>query len=642
MCGISGILSDRPIKPGRLEAMTRALAHRGPDGEGFWVNGARRPGDPHLGLGHRRLAIVDLSGAGAQPMTNEDGRLTIVFNGEIYNHEALRRELADRHPFRSRSDTEVLLHGWEEEGSAFLRRLDGMFAFAVWDARDASLTLGRDPVGEKPLLYAQAGGEFLFASEMAALLRDAAVARDIDPEALSHYLAWNAVPAPWTMLRGVRRLGPGRLLRVSRGKIEESIYWTPSPCADPPVHRAEAQSRLRAALERSVALRLRGDVPAGAFLSGGIDSTILAGLAARASAGPLRTFSVGFEGQPAFDERAAAREAARMHGTLHTEIVLDPREALREAEAFLSEIDEPFADSSAIPTSLVSRHTRSEVKVALSGDGADELFAGYWKYVAESFAGPYARLPAALRRRLAALAARMPDDRRTPAGESLRRVRKFLSRFQSDAPSRYVGWMLVFDAAARAEILAHEPDASFPVPEQLVAGLCRASGAPDALGAMLEADLRHTLPTDMLAKVDRMSMRHGLEVRVPYLAPEILSLALAIPARWKLQGTRRKAILIDACADLIPRALRRRPKRGFEIPLAEWLRGDLRPLLEDLLGEASLRRGGLFRPEAVGRLVTEHLDRRADHAARLWGLVVFRAWQDRLGAALPPAGPGGT
>ncbi len=386
-----------------------------------------------------------------------------------------------------------------------------------------------------------------------------------------------------------------------------------------------------------MALRLRGDVPAGAFLSGGIDSTIVVGLAARASSGPLRTFSVGFEGQPAFDERAAAREVARMHGTLHTEIVLDPREALSEAESFLSEIDEPFADSSAIPTSLLARHTRSEVKVALSGDGADELFAGYWKYVAETFAGPYMQLTKAVRLGLARLARNIPDDRRTFAGESARRLRKFLSRFQDDAAVRYVSWMLVFDASARRDLLKDALIPSAADPEAMVAALCRSSSSPDVLGAMLDADLRHTLPTDMLAKVDRMSMRHGLEVRVPFLAPEVVSLARSIPARWKLRGTRRKAILIDACADLIPPALRRRPKRGFEIPLAEWLRGDLRPLVGDLLGESSLRRRGIFCPGTVSNLLREHQERRADHASRIWSLLVFCAWQDRVGPA-PPAG----
>ncbi|MFQ5456842.1 MAG: asparagine synthase (glutamine-hydrolyzing) [Myxococcota bacterium] len=640
MCGISGILSAGPVKPGRIENMTRALAHRGPDGEGVWRNRNRRPGEPHVSFGHRRLAIVDLSPAGAQPMTNEDGRFTIVFNGEIYNHAALRSDLSNRHPFRSRSDTEVLLHGWEEEGSAFLERAEGMFAFAIWDASDASLTLGRDRLGEKPLLYAQAGGEFLFASELGALARDPAIRREIDPAALHHYLAWNAIPHPWTILRGVRRLGPGRTLHVAGGKIAESVYWAPGPGSITPADEKEGRARLRASLDKSVRLRLRGDVPVGAFLSGGVDSTIITGLAARASEAPLRTFSVGFKGQSAFDERAFAAEVARFHGTLHTEIVLDPRDALEEVAALLAEIDEPFADSSAVPTSLLCRHARSRVKVALSGDGADELFAGYWKYAGESIAAAYGRVPIRLRRRLARLAEMIPEDRRSARGESLRRMRKFLVRFEPDPALRHVAWMLVFGAAHRRDLLLEsgpggaEKLAPFASPEAHAVEEYRAGGMHDPLGAMLRADLAHTLPADMLAKVDRMSMRHGLEVRVPFLAPEVVSLALAMPSRWKLRGMRRKAVLVDACRDLIPEGLRRRPKRGFELPVAEWFRGPLRPLLEEMLGGDALGRQGVFRPRAVRMLLDDHLARRADHAPRLWNLLVFTAWHQRvMGAA---------
>ncbi len=634
MCGISGILSPRTIKTGRLESITRALSHRGPDGKGAWRNRTRRPGEPHVELGHRRLSIVDLTPAGAQPMTNEDGRLTIVFNGEIYNHKALRRELSSRHPFRSRSDTEVLLHGWEEEGSAFLQRVDGMFAFAIWDATDASLTLARDRIGEKPLFFAEAGDEFLFASELGALTRDPAVSLDLDPGALHHYLAWSVIPAPRTIFRGVRSLPPGRILHVGDGKIEESIYWSPRRAAEAPVDQGEARVRLRAALEASVAARLRGDVPVGAFLSGGIDSTIITGLAARASDAPLRTFNIGFEGQSAFDERDCAREAARYHGTIHTEIVLDPREALREVETLLGEMDEPFADSSAVPTSLLSRHTRSQVKVALSGDGADELFAGYWKYVGESFAERYARVPPRLRRALSRLAGSLPDDRRSARGESLRRIRKFLSRFESDPALRHVAWMQVFTPMQRRDLLADGPTVAAQEaeesPEENLVRLYRTARSPDSLGAMLETDLRHTLPSDMLTKVDRMSMRHGLEVRTPFLAPNVISLALAMPSQWKLRGRRRKAILVDACADLIPPSLRNRPKRGFELPVAEWFRGDLKALLAETLSEETVRRQGIFRPDAVRRLLEEHQARRADHAGRLWNLLVFSRWHDRV------------
>ena len=643
MCGISGVVSPRPIDPARLEAMTRALAHRGPDGGGVWIGrAAGGPTRPHVGLGHRRLAIVDLSPAGAQPMTNEDGRLTIVFNGEVYNHEALRRDLATRHPFASRCDTEVLLHGWEEEGSAFLDRVDGMFALALWDARDASLTLARDRIGEKPLLVAWIGDDFVFASELGALLADPAFPREIDPEGLDHYLTWSAIPAPWTIFQAARRLAPGTLLRVSDGKAIETAWYVPSPDPDPPATEAEGRARLRERLEASVRSRLSGDVPVGAFLSGGMDSSVIAGLASRAMGGRLRTFTVGFEGAGPFDERACAREVARTYGTDHTEIVLSPAEAIAEVSALLDTLDEPFGDSSAIPTSLVSRHARRAVKVVLSGDGADELFAGYWKYVAESLSPWYAKLPAGLRRALARGGAALPEDRRSAAGEALRRARKFLLQFEAQPAARHAAWMRLLDAAAKADLLAAADPALWARTDSLVERLYHESRTEDVLNAMLSVDLRHTLPTDMLAKVDRMSMRHGLEVRVPYLDPKVVSLALAIPSAWKLRGRRRKAILFDACADLVPRALRRRPKRGFEIPLGEWFRGPLRELLEDTLSETTLRRQGIFRPEAVASLKEEHLSRRRDHASRLWCLLVFCAWHRRvLGGGPSSTGQGG-
>jgi asparagine synthase (glutamine-hydrolysing) len=617
--------------------MTRALAHRGPDGGGVWISRAPAPdGDVHVGLGHRRLAIVDLSGAGAQPMSTPDGRFTIVFNGEVYNHPALRADLSARHAFRSRSDTEVLLHGWAEAGSAFLDRVEGMFALAIWDARERVLTLARDAFGEKPLFYASLESSFLFASELSAFLADPGFPRAIDPDALDHYLTWSAVPAPWTIFAAARRLPPGCLLRVEAGgpgappKLHEAAWFTPRPAADPPATGREARARLRAAIEASVRARLTGDVPVGAFLSGGIDSSILVGVAARASEGTLRTFSVGFEGAGPFDERAFAREVAQMHGTRHTEIALSRRDALAEANALLDTLDEPFGDSSAIPTSLVSRHARAHVKVALSGDGADELFAGYWKYAAEALAPVYAGIPAPLRRALARLAAGLPEDRRTPAGEALRRARKFLTRFDADPAARHAAWMRVFDADSKRALLV-EPDGDrFRRTEALVDRLFREAHGADPLAAMLHADLRHTLPTDMLAKVDRMSMRHGLEVRVPYLDPGVVALALAIPSRWKLRGARRKAILIDACGDLLPRRLRRRPKRGFEIPLAEWFRADLRDVLHDTLAEPAIRAQGLLRPGAVARLLREHDTRARDHAARLWNLLVLCAWHRRV------------
>jgi asparagine synthase (glutamine-hydrolysing) len=610
--------------------MIRRVGHRGPDGEGTWFHRADDGPGPSVGLAHRRLALVDLSPAASQPMTNEDGRFTIVFNGEIYNHVALRVDLSKRHPFRSRSDTEVLLHGWEEEGSAFLDRVDGMFAFAIWDAHDASLTLARDRIGEKPLIYAWVNDEFLFASELGALLADPAFPREIDPEALEHYLAWNAIPAPSTIFQAARKLRPGHLLRIVGGKEEDRAFWTPQPAPNPPADRTEARARLRSALEESVSIRLRGDVPVGAFLSGGIDSSIIVGLAARASSGPLRTFSVGFEGNSPFDERPHAREVARMHGTLHTEIVLDPREAITEMGSFLETMDEPFGDSSAVPTSLISKHTGAQVKVALSGDGADELFAGYWKYVAESIATPYGRIPGGVRAVIARAAARLPENRRSAAGESVRRFRKFFTRFEADPAARHVAWMTIFNARQRAELLGPPEGHNASCVEESVKRLYREAGDSDVLGAMLYTDLRHTLPTDMLTKVDRMSMRHGLEVRLPYLHPEVVSLSLAFPSGWKLEGTRRKAILVDTFADLIPPNLRNRPKRGFEIPVAEWFRGDLRPLLEDTLSERSLRQQTLLNLKTVRTLVDEHTSRRANHAPRLWSLLVLCTWLRRI------------
>jgi asparagine synthase (glutamine-hydrolysing) len=634
MCGICGKLdlSNRPIPEKLMEAMCQSMAHRGPDDQGILSV-------PPVGLGHRRLSIIDLSESGHEPMANEDETIWLVFNGEIYDFEPLRRVLASRgHRLKSRCDAEVLLHLYEDEGVDCLKHLNGMFAFALWDAPRQRLWLGRDRMGIKPLCYAWNGEQFVFGSEIKAILCDPSVPREIDPEGLDLYLTLNYVPAPWTLFRGIRKLSPGTHLVLEKSEVTIRRYWDiPSATGSParaeganPWGRGEEALRrgLFKALDEAVKRRLISDVPLGAFLSGGLDSTIVVGLMSRHMDRRVQTFSIGYRDLPSFDETAYAREAAAFHGTDHHEFRLGHRDVLDAFPAVLANLDEPFADSSAVPTYIVSKETRGHVTVALSGDGGDELFAGYRMYRGEHWARYYGKVPAFLRNGvIAPLVNRLPERRNVPGLETARRARKFVRGMSESFAERFCSWREIFPFEARQNLLRN------PLQNNLYLDRVRrdASAAADRfpgdpVNRMLYLDARGLLHGDMLSKVDRMSMANALEVRVPMLDHTVVEYVFALPGSLKMRGRKGKVILLDTFQDLLPRSLLRRPKMGFEMPVNVWLQNELRFLVEDYLNETMIRKQGIFHPEAVSELVRRHMTGYQDTSWQLWNLIVFGHW----------------
>lgn len=634
MCGICGKLdlSNRPVPEDLLESMCRSMAHRGPDDQGILSV-------PPAGLGHRRLSIIDLSASGHEPMANEDETVWLVFNGEIYDFEPLRRMLMHRgHRLRSRTDAEVLLHLYEDEGVDCLHRLNGMFAFALWDTTRERLWLGRDRMGIKPLCYAWNGTQFVFGSEIKAILCDPSVPRDIDPEGLDLYLTLNYVPPPWTLFRGIRKLRPGTHLILEKGELTIQPYWDIPPAigsqdrAGSGNERAKDPEALRQGLfntlDTAVKRRLISDVPLGAFLSGGLDSTIVVGLMARHMNRRVQTFSIGYRDLPSFDETAYAREAAAFHGTDHHEFRLGHRDVLDAFPAVLENLDEPFADSSAVPTYIVSKKTRGHVTVALSGDGGDELFAGYRMYRGEHWARCYGRVPAFLRNRvIAPIVNRLPERRNAPGLETARRARKFVRGMSTSFAERFCSWREIFPFEQRQAVLRT------PLRNPLYLERVRQDAAAaadrfpeDPINRMLYLDARGLLHGDMLSKVDRMSMANALEVRVPMLDHSVVEYAFGLPGSLKMRGRKGKVILIDTFRDLLPRSLLQRPKMGFEMPINAWLRKELRFLVEDYLSETMIRKQGVFRPEAVSELVRRHMSGYQDTSWQLWNLIVFGHW----------------
>lgn len=614
MCGIAGFRLDAPADAAALAAMTATLRHRGPDGVGYFAEGA-------VGLGHRRLSILDLA-TGSQPQTNEDGSVVVVFNGEIYNHRVLRAELGARgHVFSTRSDTEVLVHLYEQEGDAFPARLNGIFAFALYDRRRRRLLLVRDPLGVKPLYYAEVPGGLLFGSELKALAAHPACPRGIDMGALRAYLTCEYVPAPLTILEGVRKLLPGHMLVSTGTHAEMRRYWSMPHPVPVPERREEAAEALRESILRSVSGQLMSDVPLGVFLSGGVDSTTVAA-AMKAGGGRVESFSIGFE-DPSFDESAFARAAARHLECDHHEHAFSGAELLAEVPRVLGHLDEPFADPSVFPTALLSRFTRERVTVALGGDGGDELFAGYPTYWVHAGYGRYSAAPHWLRR--AALAA---ADAALPVSHAnltfSYKLRKFRDGAEYAMPERHHLWLGAWTPGRLAALMPGAPPAPtapwdwIPPPP-----------SPDAVTSAQWLDVHTYLLEDILAKVDRASMMASLEARVPLLDPEILAFAFSLPVPWRLEGRRGKVLLKEAFARDLPPGFFDRPKKGFGIPVAAWLCGPLRPFAEELLSDSVMGRMPFFDAAVPRRMWREHLARRADHRKPLWALLCFLDWWRR-------------
>jgi asparagine synthase (glutamine-hydrolysing) len=629
MCGIAGFYhfaSGRPADRQVAEAMTHALRHRGPDDSGFLVAGP-------LALGMRRLSIIDLGG-GHQPIGNEDGTVQIVFNGEIYNHVPLRRELEARgHVFRTRADTEVIVHGYEEYGTAVLDRLNGMFGFALWDARAGRLLLARDRLGVKPLYYALTSDGLLFASELKSLLHYPGLGRTLDRAALAQYLAWEYIPSPRTPFASIRKLPPATLLIVEGGAVRTEVFWKLREM--PPIPSvAEAEEGLRAHLDRSVRLQMEADVPVGAFLSGGLDSSALVATLCAVRGGPVHTFSIGF-GEDDFDETGYARQVASALGTVHREEILRP-DCLGLFEEVAGFLDEPFADNSILPTYLVSRVARASVKVALSGDGGDELFAGYDHYKADRILRWYQRVPRPARQAALGFLGQGVGRRPTKRGGVRRRLHRLEEALACPPFLAQARFMVRSGGGVREGLLLGGSDAVAGTAwAEPFADIVRESPLRPGLAHQQYIDLRTFLADDILFKTDRASMAASLEARVPYLDHELVEFAFRIPDAWKLRGLVGKWILRRAFKGRIPEVVLRRRKSGFSVPVASWLRAELKPLAHDLLAPARLRRQGVFDPEAVGRLLREHQQVEADHARVLWALVMFQAWWDRFMIATP-------
>jgi len=673
MCGIAGVAWFQPERlPGiaEIRRMVDVLAHRGPDDSGYFHSGllatgesgtscwsgdelaARwssvRPDSVGAILGHRRLSIIDLS-SGRQPIANEDGSVHVVLNGEIYNYRELRAELQTRgHRFETSSDTEVIVHLYEEYGDDFVHRLRGMFAIAIWDHRRRRLLLVRDRLGQKPLCYRESNGRLDFASELKALLQLDDAPREIDPVSVSQYLTYQYVPHPRSILTGYAKLPPAHIATYQDGRLTVRRYWRPpyepgvAPALrlDPEEPHGTTETtettdsslpdispeHLRETLTEAVRLRMRSDVPLGAFLSGGIDSTIIAGLMQSLSEQPIHTFSIGFP-VARFDETSFAREASQRLGTIHHEQIVEP-EALSILSKLIWHYDEPFSDSSAIPTMYLSEMTRQHVTVALSGDGGDELFAGYDRYKAVAIGTRFDRLPRFLRAIISAkIWQRIPAS--VEQKSFRRRLRRLLEALGDPPQRRYLRWISIFDASRRQQLLS--PGFQQQLGESDPASFIEQSyiecPSRDFVTQTTCADLLTYLPCDILTKVDIASMAYGLEARSPFLDHRVVELAARMPLHQKLHGGRGKRILSEAFGDLIPASILERPKMGFGVPLDHWFRHELKPLLFDvLLDDRSLGRG-MFNPDTVRQLVTEHIDSKWDHSYRLWNLLVLEMWQ---------------
>ena len=623
MCGISGELyfdAARPVEREILARMNAVLAHRGPDDAGVYCDGP-------VGLAHRRLSIIDLSPAGHQPMSNEDGTIWIVFNGEIYNFQSLRPALLSRgHRFRSNSDTEVILHLYEDHGTHCLRFLRGMFALAIWDGPRRQLFLARDRLGKKPLCYQQDAHAFRFASEAKAILQDPDVEARPTAPSISQYLTFGYVPSPASAFQGLRRLPPGHFLTCRDGRVTVTRYWRLA--RDRKVQRSEEEwcREIVARLEEAVRLRLISDVPLGAFLSGGIDSSAVVAMMSRVSSRPVKTFSIGFE-EPEYDELAYARQVAQRFGTEHHELVVRP-----DAAAILPRLawhyDEPFGDSSAVPTYYVAQMTRQHVTVALNGDAGDENFGGYDRYVASLLAASLDRWPgSAVARRIIRHGLRwwQPSGKRTSV---LARGRRFLEGLVEPPERRYARWFCHFHGDRRRELLTPEFQVSAGDGDELAVmlDLYRTTDAPDFGDATLGVDAALYLPDDLLVKVDIASMAHALEARSPFLDHEFMEFAATIPFELKVRGRTKKYILKRALDGLLPDAILHRPKMGFGVPIDHWLRHELREMAYDTLLSRQAVGRGYFRPAVVRRMLDEHARGKAAWHYLLWTLLMLELW----------------
>jgi len=601
--------------------MNTCLTHRGPDEDGIYLD------DP-VGLAHKRLSIVGVD-TGQQPIFNEDGSVCVIFNGEIYNYPPLRDELESAHTFTTETDTEVLVHLYEEHGPSFIQRLRGMFAFALWDANAKRLLLARDRLGIKPLLLADDGDTIAFASELPALLESGLDHGGLDTHAISEYFAFGQIPAPRTVFENIRKLQPGELVIIDDSGIACEQFYTPTfERREPTFEKAvgELRSRLDAAVER----RLMSDVPLGAFLSGGIDSSIVVGTMADLMDEPVRTFTVGFE-QSLFDESWAAREVADYHGTDHTEFTVTPQEVRDAIPTVLDRLGEPFADQSLIPTYIVSQETSRDVKVALSGDGADELFAGYSKYRGEYYSDYYRRLPEMLRSALIAPAVNsLKASRAGRRGELVRKAQKFLRGDVAEVADRHFAWNRILEDDTHTAFDGIDPNSvgrkrmheEHAHAEEILPGNRR-----DEISRILAVDTRFGLPNQILHKTDLASMYNSLEVRVPFLDTAVVECAMSLPSEYKITRSEQKRVLKEAFEDRLPESILERDKQGFDMPIGEWFKNELATEFRETVTGLDT---DLFDTEEVLDVFKDHRTGKGEHGKFLWSVYVFARWHRRM------------
>jgi asparagine synthase (glutamine-hydrolysing) len=622
MCGIAGIVyrdRDQPVDAAGLQRMCDTLVHRGPDDEGFFVKG-------HVGLGMRRLNVIDLV-TGHQPISNEDGSIWIVFNGEIYNYPELRRDLEEKgHKFSTHTDTETIVHAYEEYGENCVAKLNGMFAFAIWDGGNDKLFLARDRLGVKPLYYFFDGRRLVFGSELKAILQCRDIPREIDRRALDAFLTFEYIPAPLSIFAQIQKLPAGHVLTLEGGEITTRQYW------DLQYGRVKADEQelteaLYKLLKDSVRMRLISDVPLGAFLSGGIDSSALVCLMSELMDRPVKTFSIGFD-DPSYNELEHARTVARHFGTDHHELTIRP-DVVNLVSGLIRHLDEPLADVSIFPTYLVSKLARQHVTVVLSGDGGDELLGGYEWYVAEKLARYYRFLPEAVKTRwIPSLVGLVPPSPQKKG--PVNKLKRFVEGSALPESLRHFRWSSFLTEAAKRELYTEELRQSVNHGDTCARFTEYFDVCADADATWQEqfADVKTYLADDILVKVDRMSMANSLEARTPYLDYRVAEFSAGIPSHLKLKGFTTKYLLKRSMASKLPPSILERKKEGFSIPMKNWLQAELRPMMEDILSPARIRRGALFNEGYIEKLKSDHLKGVANHAHQLWSLMVLEIWKD--------------
>ncbi len=625
MCGICGMVyndKERAIDQSILKKMCDVITHRGPDDEGTYIH-------QNVGLGMRRLSIIDLS-TGKQPISNEDGSIWIVFNGEIYNHKTVRTELETLgHRFKTQTDTEAIVHAYEEYGDSCVQRLNGMFAFAIWDNRNHTLFLARDRLGIKPLYYLFDKNQLIFGSEIKSILQAGDIPKRIDLQALDHFLTFEYIPAPLSIFQDIKKLPPGHTLKLKNNEIWVRSYWDvelKSNGASP----TELKQNLRELLQDAVKIRLMSDVPLGAFLSGGIDSSTIVALMAQVMDEPVKTFSIGFE-DSTYNELQYARLIAEKFKTEHHEFIIKP-DAVELADNLVKFLDEPFGDFSIFPTYLVSKMARDYVTVVLSGDGGDELFAGYDTYIADKIAKKYYnRLPAQFRKDVLSRFFDLIPPSSKKKG-LINKAKRFVEGMKLPEDLHHTRWMIFLQQAEKDLLYNNDVKSGmsefdpFKFVRSYFANV--AYNHHDDINKQMYVDLKMYLVDNILVKVDRMSMATSLEARVPFLDYRFVEFAATIPGEYKMQGRKTKMILKQAMEDLLPHEILYRGKEGFSIPIKNWLKKELKPLMMETLAPQKIKREGFFNPNYIQKLISQHISGQENHSHRLWALIIFGRWYD--------------